>query len=150
MFPDCNADDMIFTAEVNGRKRRYDPLVLRRRLIRAAGGRLGKVITAAADPPEVDPRDVPSDPKELQAFEQARAAALLASVEGQDRLTAVLREAFELPSIDLENGVCEEDVCRVWAEWRAWLREKKMSGPTPPTCSPAAAGGPAPAPSSSA
>jgi hypothetical protein len=95
MYPD--SDKLLFSSTVHGASRRWDPLAVRRNLIRAAKGKLGALLTAAADrkePEQVEgqppPLPLPPEPPE----------ELIARLDAQERLANVLREAFDLPGLD--------------------------------------------------
>jgi hypothetical protein len=95
----------VFTIEVDP-PRRVDPLVIRRRLLQASRGRLFHMIEAAAAPAPgtiVEP-DV-----------------IAARAEAGEQLLSVIRQAFDLPAFDGEQGIVEATAWRIWNEWCRWV-----------------------------
>jgi hypothetical protein len=119
----------IFVFQDGEKERRCDPLVMRRRLLRASTGQLSQLLQNAAEP-----RRSPDEPPEPPG-------AVLERLDAQEQLVAVLREAFELP----EPAFTEATVLRVWSEWTEWVKKKGRMRRNSPTSSPATESCPAPA-----
>lgn len=120
MFTDM--ERLIFTADVMGARRRYDPLAVRRALLRESGGQFHRWWTeAAAAPAAVPPEPAaareatgdPADPATQASIGHARLVGeLLRSLDSDERAVRCLRAAFGLPEYDPESGAgVPESVC---------------------------------------
>lgn len=115
-----------------------DPLVLRRALIRAAGGDLDTLLDAAREPKvPVTPDGQPAAPLPVE-----NPVAVLGRLDAQERLHRVICEAFRLPPFDpaTGQGTTEDDSMRVLNGWYAWLAGERNGAGAGPTGSPSTAG----------
>jgi len=96
---------------------RADPLVIRRRLIQNANGKLDQLV-----------REARGEGASLEVIDERLprpelSDAILLQEEAQERLVAVIRRAFELPPLDpaTGQGCTEAMVWKVWGSFNEFL-----------------------------
>ena len=113
-----------------------DPLELHRALLRAAGGRLDRLLQdAQAEGPEDGPGD---DPDTLARKAEERAIADARSLPALDRLANMARDAFGMVAFDRTTGTGATlaDCHRVLCDFFAFLNGEKKSTEHSPICVP--------------
>lgn len=112
-MPDFSeAEKKIFTMRRGDMVIHLDPLALRRRLLQASGGRFSQLVTASRE-------------REAGAGEESP-TEVLARCDAQDKLLAVVRQAFVLPAWDEGSpakGALDADCWRALNLYFGWLEK---------------------------
>lgn len=129
---------LIFSTTVAGKPRSFDPLALRRAILRESAGEFydwwngcdepDAAFEAPLPPAEVS-ADAGSTAEILSGLSAAhRTSSLLAALDNQERTVAVIRAVFGIPAVaDDGSGSPESECWRLIQEYTGWM-EKNGSG----------------------
>lgn len=140
------SEKLIFSCTINGSKRFFDPLALRRSLLRESAGKFyswwedsiepGEHYQPVLPPIETMPPSSLVSPDEPGAISPAamladahRTARVMSALDAQDRVAAVVRAVFGIPDFDPATGANPESECwRVLDEYTEWLAKNASGG----------------------